>query len=388
MMKKIRPLACALLLVLAAALLSACAGSEEQTVSPPRQELTALQTPEEEREDPQAPQEDEPAEQTKTQEGPAEEVQEALDAKRPELTSAQQEEAEQTPAAQDDADPAEKWRTTLDNTAFLQSGETLAEVFGIDDTYAVAYTNTGENEWGLNGRALLIDRKSGSVKQELHNVAADEYQVPIGPLTPIRIEERILFGWQSIYTSGKKDHYYTIANGSVKKCESMVDATYLGDGVFQTIVRVSVNDIDMDKDPELFFQHLAWAYHTYWYFWSEDALDLREYRGIEITRDELAALETGDSAPQQYIRKMEQDGYVFDCMYLRGNGILNVNFYQEQEGYRDLACGTYLYSSGVFAPYPDAQSAEDGGRYEASCWKEALSEAVVFPPLAAIRSAQ
>lgn len=391
-MKKHKFLMCALLLVLAAVLLSACAGGVEQTAEPPEQVLAGGKSQEEavtetETEPPEQPEQNaaelveetvEPAEEETPEETPADE-------KQPEPVPAKQDDKPETPVITNEADPDAEWQITLDNTSFLQAGETLVKAYGIDDTYAVAYTNTGDIGWGLNGRALLIDRQSGSVKQELYNVATDENEIPLGTLTPIRIGERILFGWQGVYTTGVKDHYYTMVNGTAKKCASIVDDTYLGDGVFRTSVRVNVNDIDLDTNPELFSQHFGWAYHTYWYFWSEDALDLREYKGIEITREELAELEKETPAVQSYIQKMEQDGYVFDNMYLRGNGILNVNFYKEQEGYRDLACGTYLYSGSAFVPYPDAEYSSTGGRYEASCWKDEYCEAVVFPPLAALR---
>lgn len=287
-----------------------------------------------------------------------------------------------------ETDPDAKWQIMLDDTAFLQPGETLVQAYGIDETYAIAYASTGDTGWGLNGRVLLIDRQSAAVKQELYNVTTDESGIPYEPFAPLQIGEQVLFGWRTVYTTGWVSHYCTIVNGSVKTCLRITDDFYQGDGVFQKIEKVCGNDIDSDTDPELFFQHFSWAYLTYWYFWSEDALDLREYQGIAITREELEQLEAGDSAVQQDIQKTEQDGYVFDIMYLRGNGILNVNFYKEQEGYRDFVCRTYQYSNGLFVPYPDTEQSFNAGRYEASCWKDEYCEAVVFPPLAAIRNAQ
>lgn len=400
---------CALLLVLAAVLLTACAERMEQTDEPSERKFTVQQESEEANSaDTEVAHEDAPTEQPeqhtaeliKEDEEPTEENEKPAEEKEPteeekpvveektESAPEQQEDEEKTPVVKNETDPDAEWQIKLDNMSFLQAGETLVKAYGIDDTYAVAYTNTGDIGWGLNGRALLIDRQSGSVKQELYNVAADESKIPLGTLTPIRIGERILFGWQGVYTTGVKDHYYTMVNGTAKKCTSIVDDAYLSNGVFRTDVRVNVNDIDLDTNPDLFFQHFGWAYHTYWYFWSEDALDLREYKGIEITREELAKLENEKPTVQSYIQKMEQDGYVFDNMYLRGNGILNVNFYMEQEGYRDLACGTYLYSDGAFVPYPDAEYSSTGGRYEASCWSDEYCEAIVFPPLATIRGVQ
>lgn len=387
-MKRVLSICTALLALLL--FLTACVSKTEQEAEPLKDEPMVINTvgeTDQPASDEKAESENETGEtageETEQTGGETAEEEEPEDA--PTEGPSEQKREEDTLVEETETDPDAQWQITLDNTSFLQAGETLVKVYGIDETYAFVYTKTGDDAFGFQGRALLIDRQSGSVKQELYNVATAENNIPLGTLTPIRIGERILFGWQNVYTTGTKDHYYTIINGTVKKCASMVDDTYLGDGVFQMRVEENVNDIDQNTNPELFFQHFGWAYHTYWCFWSEDALDLREYKGIEITREELAKLEKEKPAVQAYIQKREKDGYVFDSMYLRGNGILNVNFYKQQEGYRDFACCTYLYSDGAFAPYPDAEYSSTGGNYEAACWPDEYCEAVVFPPLAALR---
>lgn len=378
---------CAALLALLS-LLTACASKSQQVVWP-AEKKTAPAQPMKQSEQPAADEkearEDENAEWLEQHVSePVEEDEESIEKETPEKALAEEKQSE--PVGQSAADPEAEWQITLDNTDFLQSGETLVKAYEIDDAYAVAYTRTGDGTFAFQGRALLIDRQSGSVKEELYNSATDKYQIEVGTLTPIRVGERILFGFKKVYWSTTEDFYCTMEGGTLKKSRMPLnESKYVDHLGFKTSIRVSVNDIDYDTNPELFMEHFGWDYHTYWCFWSEDTLDMREYKGIEITREELAMLETGDSVVQQCIRKMEQDGYVFDTMYLRGNGILNVNFHEVQENYQNLACSTYLYSDGVFVPYPDAEFSFAGGRYEASQWKDEYCEAVMFQPLAELR---
>ena len=298
------------------------------------------------------------------------------------------EEKTDAPAPEDyAADPEAQWQIELDCTELLHSDEKTQQVYGIDDTYAVIYTNSADDAFGFVGRVLLLDRRNGSVS-ELYDVLADENRVPIGTLTPVRIGERVLFGWREVYSTASRMNYCTIEDGAVRKCMPLSDCTYQGNGEFTSIIEVSANDIDFEINPELYMEHLAWGYHTYWYFWSEDALDLRAYSGIEITQEELAQLEGTVPTVQRFIQEMERNGYVFDTMYLRGNGILNVNFYAEREGYREYVCGTYRDSNGFFEPYPDEDSKLAPGRYEEAAKKAEYCDVVVFPRLAALRAAR
>ena len=283
-----------------------------------------------------------------------------------------------------------EWLITLTDTSFLEPGETVRKAYGLDDVHAIVYTENGEKrDYGFYGRVLFLNLQTGAVED-----IQDEGTVVIDSITPIKIGDRVIFGWGYYYSWVLAVNYYTIVDGMPKKSTfPLSNGMYLGNGVFASFQHdFEVSELPPDQLPP---DRSPFGMKSYYFFWSEEALDLRAYAGVEITREELAQLETDAPTAQCFLQEQEQEGYVLDIMYLRGNGRLDANFHRDEDGVRYYYCATFKYTGSGFerikdewVEYYEGAPVLSPGKYQESPWDAELSEAVVFLPLAAIRSAQ
>ena len=277
-----------------------------------------------------------------------------------------------------------EWLITLADTSFLEQGETVRKAYGLDDVHAVVYTENGEKQdIGFYGRVLFLNCRTGAIE-----ILQDADQL-IDSITPIKIGDRVIFGWGYYYSWILAVNYYTIVDETLRECSFPVsNASYCGNGEFCSFQKdYEVSDLPLDQ--------FSFGMKSYWFFWSEEALDLRAYAGVEITREELAQLEADAPTAQRFLQEQEQEGYVLDIMYLRGNGGLDVNFHREEDGTRYYYCATFKYTGSGFerikdegVEYYEGAPVLSPGKYQESPWDAERSEDVVFPPLAAIRGVQ
>lgn len=323
-------------------------------------------------------------EETEVPEEHVEEAEEAVPSE-PEI---QKEDTEERKAYNSEDDS--EWLITLTDTSFLEPGETVRKAYGLDDVYAIVYTENGEKRYnGFYGRVLFLNRQTGAVED-----IQDEGTVVIDSITPIKIGDRVIFGWGYYFSWILGVKYYTIVDGMPKKSTfPLSNGTYLGNGVFASFQRgLDVSELPPDQIPP---DRSPFSVKSYYFFWSEEALDLRAYAGVEITSEELAQLETDAPTAQRFIQEQEQEGYVLDIMYLRGNGRLDVNFHRDEDGVRYYYWSEFKYTGSGFerlkdgwVEYYEGAPVLSPGKYQESPWDAEFSEAVVFPPLAAIRGAQ
>ena len=283
-----------------------------------------------------------------------------------------------------------EWLITLTDTSFLEPGETVRKAYGLDDVHAIVYTENGEKrDYGFYGRVLFLNLQTGAV-EDIQDVG----EIVIDSITPIKIGDRVIFGWGYYYSWVLAVNYYTIVDGMPKKSTfPLSNGEYLGNGVFASFQHdFEVSELPPDQLPP---DRTPFGMKSYYFFWSEEALDLRAYAGVEITRGELAQLETDAPTAQRFLQEQEQEGYVLDIMYLRGNGRLDANFHRDEDGVRYYYCAEFKYTGSGFErikdgwiEYYEGAPVLSLGKYQESPWDAEFSEAVVFPPLAAIRGAQ
>lgn len=219
------------------------------------------------------------------------------------------------------------------NASFLPEEETLFVHYSLTDDYTIAYGNINpqppaENETWLKGHIYLLH------KDEVTVLNQNDESAEFFPIMPIRIGERVLFGWETLWGSTTTTTLYTLEYDRLIQIPNTGEALeYLEDGQFTT----SCSAYDSSKyNSDDFMTGHTWK--RYWLYWDEDSLSLREYGGIEITSEELLQIPASNrELVQDTLTAITDGGYYLDTIYLRGNGIININYHSAAEYDNDLS---------------------------------------------------
>lgn len=158
-----------------------------------------------------------------------------------------------------------------------------------------------------------------------------------------------------LYTTSNVTEIYSVDGDSYFEDEySRFGALYNVNGNEFTI---TLSDYDgfYDTEMEMFMGH-TWKPYYFSYFSDIDAIE--EYKGTDISIEEAAAY-----LPEGVLDEVIAEGYVIDRMYIRSNGIVNVNYHKEEYG--SVYYGNLNYDT-VNQVYIDAYSMGEDNSWEHS----------------------
>lgn len=290
-----------------------------------------------------------------------------------ELTPAPEEEPEEPeePEAPEEPEPYVFGETVeLPELEGLSEEETIQQAVALTETACVVYTvqagSDADSDMGLSGQVYFYDRESGDLT--LLYDAKEEIHLPYSPWLPVLTGSDVLFGWNRVYMTGADTSLWTLKDGAPVLVSDSIGMLFCeGDGQFTAIV--SAYDLcEMEGFPTT-----GHTWKPYWFYWDADAHTLREYGGRAVTEQNLEDLEQADKTVQAYISELRQKGYELGDMYLRGNGILNVNYRLRSGDAVTNENATFQYTDGVFVPGRGADcvgAGDPGGVYLAASYPE------------------
>lgn len=301
--------------------------------------------------------------------------------------------------------------------AALPEGEEVWVDYRLDEGHTLVYSyitakGLPNNEDAVQGHIYLVRMGESGVQRldplvEEGGQLLDELAEGEGYFywPPVWLNEgqRVLFGWQQTAGAALTTRLWTIENGAPKELGCPAEQLVWLEGGEFTGTRSAWDAIE-DED--------GGTGHTqkiYWLFWDEDACALREYAGEEITESELLELaqkgSSGESSRlvRQVLDAIRAEGGVLGSIFLRGNGVINLNYRIPLDGAgtawanhnvsfagdanRNLSLiGFKDASPGGLASELLAVS-DQGGVYEAAGWPEIAADGRTVLGLAAAGSA-
>ncbi|MCI8601591.1 MAG: M56 family metallopeptidase [Oscillospiraceae bacterium] len=147
--------------------------------------------------------------------------------------------------------------------------------------------------------------------------------------TPVTVGRTILFGMDIFTGNGFMPEIWALAPNDAVPRPIQVYGHQIQwtDGMDFSVF---VTDWDAAEDEDGFTGRTE---KIYWLYWDEKAGAFREYGGREISRTELLALETSGTnrMGRQLLKAIDRIG-TLDSIYLRGNGVVNINYSVEKDG--------------------------------------------------------
>lgn len=224
--------------------------------------------------------------------------------------------------------------------AALPEGEEVWVDYRLDEAYTLVYSyitakGLPNNEDAVQGHIYLVRMGESGVQRldplvEEGGQLLDELAEGEGYFywPPVWLNEgqRVLFGWQQTAGTALSTRLWTIENGAPKELDCPAEQLVWLDGGEFTGTRSAWDAIE-DGD--------GGTGHTqkiYWLFWDEEAGALREYAGEEITEGELLELAQKGSSGEnsrlvrQVLDAIRAEGGVLGSIWLRGNGVINLNY--------------------------------------------------------------
>lgn len=146
--------------------------------------------------------------------------------------------------------------------------------------------------------------------------------------TPVTVGNTVLFGMDVFTGNGFAPQIWSIAPGEAvpQPVKTYGSGLCWTDGMNFSVSAAAWDAVE-DEDGLT-----GRTEKLYWLYWDEKASAFREYGGREISRADLLALE---KAPNrlglQLLKAIDRIG-TLDSIYLRGNGIININYSVEKNG--------------------------------------------------------
>lgn len=206
------------------------------------------------------------------------------------------------------------------------------------------------------------------------SVSAYSYCIPCAPMDAGN--GRVLFGFTVAVGTWGDTRLWTLENGRAVEVEAPGEnLEFLGEGRFAVVKSAWDGDAIL-VDGEWQFTGHTWK--QYWLYWDEASFSFREYGGVAITEEQLSALAGAGPDVDTQLEAIRQAGGQVDSIYLRGNGIVNINYSirrDESALYRNItlqpdANGTLCPLT--YQPYSSdwLETLDQGGVYAAAAFPE------------------
>lgn len=245
--------------------------------------------------------------------------------------------------------------------------EGILQIFTDDydgDGICEAFAFTGvesEDEWqAYTGRSWFINHEEATVIMESDLGVENPGKV-------IDFGNRKYYTINEMYATARVTSIYTVRNNqAVEEEVSKMGDMAISEGNDCTISQ-SCYDTMYDAEMDIMLGH-SWKMYYFHYSPDEDAII--EYKGREITADEAKAL-----CPDGLLEEIEADSYTIDKIFIRENGILNINISNSDE-VGNINYGNVNYDT-VNGKYISAwrddentwQNSDFGGSYSASMFE-------------------
>lgn len=289
-------------------------------------------------------------------------------------------------------------------SAALPEGEEVWVDYRLDAAYTLVYSyftadGPPNDEDAVHGHVYLVPVEAGGVlrvdplteeKGQLLDELAEGEGYFFWPPVWLNEGQRVLFGWQTTTGAALTTRLWTIENGAPKELDCPAEQLIWQDGNEFTGTR-SAWDATQDEDGAT-----GHTQKIYWLFWDEEAGALREYAGEEITERELLdiAQKGGSGQNAQLVRQVldaiRAEGSVLGRIWLRGNGIVNINYRiplneagtawanhnasLASDANRNLSLIGFHHASSGGLQSELLLSTDQGGVYEAAGWPEIAVE--------------
>lgn len=275
--------------------------------------------------------------------------------------------------------------------ALLPENETEYVSYPLEDGYTVVCANlTGTDpaaadEIGFTGGFYLLtaDGRLETLHETEYqgdvtdgSISAYSYCAPCAPMDAGN--GRILFGFTMAVGTWGDTRLWTLENGRAVEVEVPGEnLEFLGEGRF-TVVKSAWDSDAILVDGEWQFTGHTWK--QYWLYWDEESFSFREYGGVAITEKQLMALDGAGPDVQTQLEAIRLEGGQIDSIYLRGNGIVNINYSIRREE-------TALYQNITLQPDSDGKLCALTYQPYSSNWLETLDQggvyaAAAFPEIA------
>ncbi|MCR5108707.1 MAG: hypothetical protein K6B28_11155 [Lachnospiraceae bacterium] len=144
------------------------------------------------------------------------------------------------------------------------------------------------------------------------------------------------------YATGTLTYAWYVAGGEAKEASFSKIGTVITDNVGKDQFRIQDSSYDALYDPEV-GDKLGHTWKQYYFFYDEKNDSVCEYGGTDIEQSEAEKL-CGIDIVEQFLPA----GGKLDSLFYRGNGLVVMNYEQEEDGYIYYYHMIYDYKNGTF----------------------------------------
>lgn len=266
----------------------------------------------------------------------------------------------------------------------LPAGETLYARYTLADGSTVLYSSRGAPSAGAEPFTGGVYWAGPDGRAE--TLFANEYGDGCTVWEPVDVGGRVLFGCEVQLATTVQTHLWTLQNGRALAVDVPGETlAYLGGGQF-AVTSSAWDAVGMVENGRM----QPAGGHTskqYWLYWDEATVSLREYGGVPITEQQLLALELSQAEAQNLpadLAMIRADGGAVDSIYLRGNGVVNINYHFDQREKDGTLTGaeyhniTLVWTEGEgynavnYQPWSSnwLQTLDQGGIYQAAAFPQ------------------